>query len=379
MRHTSTEAILPEDTLQTLDNLVHVAVFITGATVVAIVLSSAAQTVILPRGVPLRLGRWLFISLRVALKVVIRRSSSYERRDRVLAMYAPMALLSLLTSWLLLVLGAFAAMDWGLGVHPVRHAFALSGSSMLTLGFSAPADLPTTVLAFAEASIGLLLVALLITFLPSIYAAFQERERAVTRLQVHADLPPAGANILIRFHRLDDLDHRIDLWIEWERWFVAVEQTHTMYTALAFFRSALPEHSWVTAAGAVLDAASLSLSCLDAPRDVEGQLMIRAGYLALRRVASVFRLTYDPDPAPDAPIAVTRGEFDEAYRRLAAAGLAVKPDQDQCWRDFAGWRVNYDTPLIRLATLTEAPLAPWSSDRGLVPGHKLTFMERIRQ
>ena len=63
---------------------------------------------------------------------------------------------------------------------------------------------------------------------------------------------------------------------------------------------------------------------------------------------------------------------------MADAGLPLK-DRDQAWRDFAGWRVNYDEPLIRLATLTEAPLAPWSSDRGLVDGHPLTFIERIRR
>jgi len=41
----------------------------------------------------------------------------------------------------------------------------------------------------------------------------------------------------------------------------------------------------------------------------------------------------------------------------------MKPDRDQAWRDFAGWRVNYDAALIGLARLTMAPPAPWSSDR----------------
>jgi hypothetical protein len=345
---------------------------------VAAALASAIKTVILPRGVSIRLGRALFVSLRLALKLVIRSSTSYERRDRVLAMYAPLALLSLLTAWLLLTLVGFAMVDWGLGVHPLRHAFTLSGSSMFTLGFSAPPDLPTTVTAFAEAGIGLLLLAMLITFLPTIYSAFQEREREVTRLRVMAGSPPVGANILTRLHRLKDLEYRTQVWNVWEQWFVTVEQTHTMYPSLPFFRSPLPEHSWVTAAGAVLDAASLSASCLDLPRDVEGELTIRAGYLALRRIATLFRLPYDPNPAPGDPISVTRAEFDATYREMAEAGLPLKHDQEQCWRDFAGWRVNYDTPLIRLGTLTEAPLAPWSSDRGLVVGHKLTFIERIR-
>ena len=51
------------------------------------------------------------------------------------------------------------------------------------------------------------------------------------------------------------------------------------------------------------------------------------------------------------------------YDALAAEGIPLKPDRDQAWRDFAGWRVNYDAVLVALAVLTIAPPAPWSSDR----------------
>ncbi|MDQ3758116.1 MAG: hypothetical protein M3394_09740, partial [Actinomycetota bacterium] len=45
------------------------------------------------------------------------------------------------------------------------------------------------------------------------------------------------------------------------------------------------------------------------------------------------------------------------------AGVPLRADLDQAWRDFAGWRVNYDRVLVALAGYTEAPPAPWSSDR----------------
>jgi hypothetical protein len=48
---------------------------------------------------------------------------------------------------------------------------------------------------------------------------------------------------------------------------------------------------------------------------------------------------------------------------LAAENVPLKPDREQAWRDYAGWRVNYDKVLITLARLTRAPTAPWSSDR----------------
>ena len=51
--------------------------------------------------------------------------------------------------------------------------------------------------------------------------------------------------------------------------------------------------------------------------------------------------------------------------KLEEAGVPLKADRDQAWRDFAGWRVNYDTVLLGLTVLTDAPQAPWSTDRAM--------------
>ena len=131
-----------------------------------------------------------------------------------------------------------------------------------------------------------------------------------------------------------------------------------------FFRSPHPDRSWVTAAGAVLDAAALTRSTIDIPTDTQADLCIRAGFLALRSIADFFSVSYNPDPHyPQEPISVTRAEFDAACERFATEDIPLKADRDQAWRDFAGWRVNYDRVLIALASLTMAPEAPWSSDR----------------
>jgi len=62
-------------------------------------------------------------------------------------------------------------------------------------------------------------------------------------------------------------------------------------------------------------------------------------------------------------LCVERAEFDSVLDQLASAGLPVKADRDQAWKDFAGWRVNYDRSLILLCGLVMAPKAPWSGDR----------------
>jgi hypothetical protein len=227
-------------------------------------------------------------------------------------------------------------------------------------------EVPSFILEFTEATIGLILVAILIAYLPTMYSAFQRRETAVALLEVRAGNPPSAVEMLLRFQRIHGLDRLNEQWKTWENWFVDVQESHTSLAALVFFRSPQPDHSWVTAAGAVLDAAALTRSTLDLPLDVQADLCIRAGYLALRYIADFFHVPYDPNPKPDDPISISRQEFDTAYDQLAGQGLPVNSDRDQAWRDFAGWRVNYDAVLLALAKLTMAPYAPWSSDRALL-------------
>jgi len=93
--------------------------------------------------------------------------------------------------------------------------------------------------------------------------------------------------------------------------------------------------------------------------------MIHTGTLALRRIADFFGFEHDPDPAPDDPISIERGEFMDVYDSLREVGLPVRADADAAWKAFAGWRVNYDQPLLQLAAFADAPPALWSSDRSV--------------
>ena len=346
---------------------VRAVVFLAGVYLVLLTLASSLKTVILPRGVQSRLSRVIFLSLRNVFDLAAGRDATYERRDEVLALYGPLSLLALLASWILIVIGSYTLMFWAVLGDSLWAAFQLSGSSVFTLGFAAPTTLPVTLLVLSEAGIGLIELALLITYMPSLYSAFQRRESLVSMLEVRAGSPPSGVELLLRFQRIHGLDHLIEEVFEaWEAWFIDVEESHTSMPALPFFRSPQPERSWITAAGAVLDGAALMSSCVDVAKDAHTDLCIRAGYLSLRRIADSFSITYDHAPKAGDPIQVARAEFDEAYDELAAGGLPMKPDRDRCWKDFSGWRVNYDTVLIKLATLLSAPYARWSSDRALM-------------
>ena len=336
-----------------------------GAAVVWLTIGAAIRTVILPRAVPARLSRFVFVLMRMAFQLWIGRRADYARRDRVMALYAPFSLLALLAAWVSLTLGGYFLMFWGLTGRGPVEAFELSGSALLTLGFQRPGDVAESILVFTEAGIGLVLLAMLITYLPSIYGQFSRREAAVTALEIRAGSPASGVEMIQRYWVLGRIDRLSEVWTRWEDWFVEVEESHTSFPSLVFFRSSQPDRSWITAAGAVLDAAALAASTVEVPRDVQAEFCIRAGYLALRRIADFFAVPYDPTPDPGDPISVTREEYEEACTVLAAAGVPLKGDRDQAWRDFAGWRVNYDTVLVAMAGLTAAPYAPWSSDRSL--------------
>jgi hypothetical protein len=149
-------------------------------------------------------------------------------------------------------------------------------------------------------------------------------------------------------------------------WFADVEETHTTFSIVTLFRSSHPERSWIASAGALLDGASFWAAAVEHPRDPDVQLCIRAGYLALRRIADIFKLPYDPDPSPSDPISVAREEWDEAMDEMAAEGVPLKADRNAAWEAWKGWRVNYDTVLLNLARLVEAPPTPWVSDRSPV-------------
>jgi hypothetical protein len=272
--------------------------------------------------------------------------------------------------WIALVMvgytGMFLALEIDLSLIDPQawyDAFWVSGSSLLTLGFAPVDNLAEMVLAFTEATIGLGLVALLIAYLPTMHAAFTEREEAVTMLEVQAGSPPSAVEMLMRMHRINGLEYLNKVWPRWETWFVDVEQSHTSHAPLIFFRSPHPWQSWVVAAGTILDAAALTASTLDRPRDPQAELCIRSGYLTLRHIVDFFNIPHQTNPNPTDPISISRAEYDVVYDQLAAAGLPLKADRDQAWRDFAGWRVNYDDVLLILAGLTMAPKAPWSGDR----------------
>ena len=370
--------------------MLDVVLAVAGILLVVLTLLSAASTVVVPRSGQVRLARVVLRVLRPVFGGVAGRLGPVAA-ERVLGLYAPVALLLLPLAWLASVVFGFSLLFRAAGSANLVEAVRLASSSLLTIGFVDAPNLVAELLAFAGAGLTLaVVVLLLVTYLPTLNSAFAQRERAVTLLGSRAGSPASGVELLTRMARIQGLADVDGLWARWEQWFADVHLSHTSQPALVWFRSPQPEQHWVVAAGAVLDAAALYVACVDhgAVRGGEtftvhtdgrsaqrvrapaAELCIRAGHLCLVDVAQGVGLDLPVgtgEDRPDTAVAVTRAEFDDAWARMASAGIPVVEDRDAAWEEWTGLRVEYDRPLLSLAKLTWAPSAPWTSDRSPLP------------
>jgi hypothetical protein len=292
-------------------------------------------------------------------RTAVRRRSTFEGKDRVMAVVGPLAMVMLFVAWLALILVGFGFMAWWSSGATLGHAMAISGSSVFTLGVATGAHPQTSTLEFIAAGVGLLVVALEIAYLPTLYSAFSAREAEVALLATRAGTPAWGPEVLARhqwFHIMGELP---GLYGTWERWSAEVAESHTNYPSLMWFRSPVPTRSWLTALTAVMDAAALHDATCPSSAPRQARTCLQMGMNCLRSLARTARINYDEDPLPTTPIRLGPDEFAEGYRRLLSVDFPVERDLEESWRHFSGWRVNYEGIVDQLTRLVMPPPAPW--------------------
>lgn len=339
-----------------------------GALIVAGTLWSAMLTVVVPRAERPRITRYHFKLIGVTSRNLGGRISDPIRRDAFNARLAPLALVTLSFVWVAHIVTGFALVFWGRGVGSFREAMVLSGSSLTTLGIRDADDGVSLILTTIEALIGLGLVGLMISYLPTIYNAYLDREIAVARLEIRAGRPAHPLTFLVRSYRIGWLGVMDTVWSEWEEWFLRIEETHTTHTSLSFFRSAYYGRSWLVAAGTVLDAAALMQSTIAVDPSARAALCLRSGFTTLGHLADIFVVDHPIDPSVDTcSLSIDRSTFDELCNELEQAGVPLKDDRDRSWHDFAGWRVNYEASLLGLSDYLRISAGEWFGEGKAVP------------
>lgn len=356
--------------------IVHIISVVAGIVLVLAVLISALETVVLPMRGFTRIARFVFA---VAYRLLVHRWRNRRREVELQGLYGPIALVTLPLVWMSLVTVGFSFIFWGFHTGTWQHSFEVSGSSLTTLGFAAPEGTGRVWLSITEAIVGLGLVALLITYLPTIYAADHQREKGIMLMRPFAGMPASPIEMLLVLDRLGTLDN-VELWRMTSNWVLELDQTHSDFPALCYFPESAPGQSWVASVGCVLDAATLLLaSSVVAPDQHEASvpngplLLLTFGIPALGHIGTAANLPLEAPktiaellgaPSDQTPqIAVRREEFESALDRLSSI-LAVGTDhREECWRRFAHVRAGYDRALRGLAGLTLGEPALWTTDR----------------
>ena len=309
--------------------------------------------------------------VRAVFRQVSQLARTYAAKDRVLAVAEPVALVVLLITWLVMTMVGFTLVNWGIGHASLTSAFTEAGSSVFTLGFALSHTSGSRVVDFVAAGTGLVLVALQIAYLPTLYSAYNRREMLVTLLESRAGSPAWGPEILIRHQLVGSIDNLAGLFAEWERWAADVTESHCTYPTLLYLRSPRAQNSWIVSLLAVMDAAALVLAVDPVGAPTEARMCVRMGFTCLRDIAQVTRIPFDADPDPDGPIELPATAFDDAYRQLAAIDFPMSRPADEAWAHFRGWRVNYEAIAYTLARRLDAPPAPWSGPRRRFRGESM--------
>jgi len=337
--------------------------FVAGVALVAGTVASVVHTLVLARNPGRGVSARLIEAVWALHLAGARRLVRYQDKDRLLALAAPAALLTQLAMWVAAALAGYAFVLWPLGGTSLGRAFEESGSSMFTLGFALSGRPASVVADFVAATTGIAITALQISYLPTLYAAFSRREALVTMLESRAGTPTWGSEILARHTTVGLLDQLPSFYEDWERWAADVAESHSTYPVLAYFRSPRPLDSWVTGMLAVLDSAALYLALSPSRAPSQARLCLRMGFTCLRDIADALGIGYDPDPSPEAPIALPYAEFARAQRSLQRSGFPVERPPEEAWRQFRGWRVNYESTGYELASRLFAPPALWTGHR----------------
>jgi len=325
--------------------------------------SSVIKTLLIPRAVRSALGSLVGWLVRGTFTKITARVEGLRQREQILAAGGPAFLIALLVSWLVCLLFGFALLLWPLNHHTFPLSLEESGSSLFTLGFVRPYGAGPVAVVFLAGASGLALVALLISYLPALYAAFNRREISVTMLEALAGSPPWGPELLARQALIGDVAYLPKVYERWTEWAADIAESHTNYRTLIFFRSPDPQTSWVLGLLAVLDAAALHLSLNPGTAPPEARPLMRVGYIAMRTLARGLGMAVTEDPHPEDPIALTREDFDAAVDRMRRAGWVFEREPGDAWPHFHGWRVNYESAAYALARFLDLPPAVWSGSR----------------
>jgi hypothetical protein len=271
-----------------------------GFFLLVLVLWDGFETILLPRRVTRKL-RLTSAFYRLSWRVwsgLFGRIRPRKRRDQALSAYGPLSMVMLLMLWAAGQVTAWALLHWARQSPMAEQAafhtdlptyLYVSGTTFFTLGLGdiVPRDTVGRVLTVIEAGSGFGFLAIVIGYMPVLYGAFSQRERAISLLDARAGTPPSAVELLCRYHRAQGAGSLDALLVEWERWAADLLQSLVSYPVLAFYRSQHDNQSWLATLATMLDACALLLAGAGAGSRWQAQLTFAMARHAVVDLAQV--------------------------------------------------------------------------------------------
>ena len=340
-----------------------------GALLVITAAWSVVGTIIVPRPVGTLLTRWVDRLVNGAFRIAVAPVASYWRRDRMLAVQAPMILLVQLLAWLGSFFVGYALLLWPVLPGGITKAFTTAGPALWEIGSIAVHGAPARTILDMASLTGIVTITLQIAYLPTLYSAFNRRETEVALLNARAGVPSWGPELLARTHYAlgtgsSTVNTLPALYEQWERFAADIAESHTTYLPLVRFRSPRPLSSWVIGLISVLDSAALYLALSpEAAPTVPARLCLRSGFECFRQIARAMNLKVPDPPDPADGITLEYEKFLDGVATMQKVGFPIEHDPERAWPEFVGWRVNYEATAYAIAAAIDAVPALWSGPR----------------
>ncbi len=341
-----------------------------GVLVIVLILFDAFDFIILPRRVTPRVrlaGAFLRLFGRLYFGAA-RHIQKRTRRENLLSLYGPLALILLFGLWALGLVVGFALVEWAMGSRYTSTGTSslitdiyTSGTSFFTLGFAdiQPRSGAERVLSLLEAALGFGFLGLIISYLPVFYQSFEQRETQISMLDEWAGSPPSAGELLRRLGQdqsLGALEHFLE---DWEVWAAELLESHLSYPILGTFRSQHDNQSWVGGLTMILDLCSLvCVGIEDTPRHAA-----RLTYAISRHAVGDLTQVFSLKPRPPQRDRLPAVDLAELRRILSSAGIDLREGAEADAR-LTELRAEYEPYVNALADFLQIDLPPWFAAPG---------------
>ena len=291
----------------------HIFIALAGLALVLLVLWEAFETIILPRRVTrsFRLARLFYRASWTCWAAIGRRIRSTRRRESYLSYFGPLSLLQLFSLWAGLLIVGFAMLHWVAGstvnrpgvLGTFRSDLYLSGTTFFTLGLGdlTPQTTWGRLVTVAESGTGFGFLAIIISYFPTLYGSFSQREVNISILDARAGSPPTASELLRR-HGRHRLGNGLSAYLrDWEVWAAQLMESHLTYPVLGYFRSQHNDESWIAALSAILDVCALLIAYGEGEAKWQAQLTFAVSRHAIADICQTLRIKphpFHPDRLP---------------------------------------------------------------------------------